>query len=223
MATLTHLDHRRGRSWYRAVADGGARSWVLDREALKGLRFLAEGDAHLPVPLGPNELSLLDEAERATARRRALVLLGQRARSTAELRRLLMAWPFNEASVDDAISWAAELGYLDDRALAQEMVALNFVRRPRGRRALLAEMESRGIAPEVGAGELEQHYPPAREQELAVELARRHAPSLKNLPMEQKVARLFGYLARRGFDEEAVRRAIVAALGPEARQWLEPA
>lgn len=219
---LTHLEHRRGRSWYRAVADGGARSWVLDREALRGLRFLAGGEAGLPVPLGPHELSLLEEAERATARRRVLVLLGQRARSAAELRRLLAAWPFSEASVEDAVAWAAELGYLDDRALAREMVALNYLRRPKGRRALLAEMEGRGIAPEVAADELEQHYPPGREQELAVELARRHAPSLKELPMEARVGRLFGYLARRGFDEEAVRRAVVAALGPEARQWLEP-
>ena len=219
---LTQLDHRRGRSWYRAVADGGARSWVLDREALRGLWFLAGGDASLPVPLGPTEVSLLDEAERATARRRALVLLGQRARSAAELRRLLLAWPFSEAAVDDALSWVAELGYLDDRALAEELVALNYVRRPRGRQALLAEMEGRGIAPDVAEDTVERHYPPDREQELAVQLAQRHAPSLTGLPMQTRVARLFGYLARRGFDEEAIRRAVVAALGPEARQWLEP-
>lgn len=220
--TLTHLDHRRGRSWYRALADGGQRGWVLDREALRSLRFLAEGEASLPIPLGPQEIALLDEAERATARRRALVLLGQRSRSAAELRRLLSAWPFSEAAVQDAMAWAAELGYVDDRALAQEMLALNEIRRPRGRRALQCEMESRGIDARVAAEELEQHLPPARERELAEQLARRHAPSLESLPMQTRVARLFSYLARRGFDEEAVRRAVVAALGPDARRWLDP-
>ena len=217
-----HLEHRRGRSWYRVVAADGSRSWVLDREALEGLRLFTGGPAGSPVHLEAHQLPLLDEAERATARRRALVLLGHRSRSVAELRRLLEAWPFSAAAVEDALAWAKELGYLDDRALAQEMVTLNLERRGRGRRALMAEMESRGIPPEVGAAEVARHFPPAREGELAAEVARRHAPFLQGLPLEQQVARLWRYLSRRGFDEEAVRRAVLSALGPEAGRWMDP-
>ncbi|MEW6047436.1 MAG: RecX family transcriptional regulator [Bacillota bacterium] len=218
---LTHLDHRRGRSWYRAVADGGARSWVLDREAVKGLRFLAGPNLGLPRPLGEAEQRLLDEAERASARRRALHLLAHRGRSVAELRRLLGTWPFNASAVEDAVQWAGELGYLDDRALARDIVGVSLARGGAGRQELVARIESRGVDREVAVEAVEEGYPQEEEQRKATELARRHVRSLEPLPSEQKVARLYRYLARRGFEDEVVRHALCAVLGPEARRWLE--
>jgi len=220
--TEVRLEHRRGRSWYRAVDAGSGRTWVLDRQALAGLRLLPlEPDAGL-AELTPEQLPLLDEAERATARRRALVLLGHRARSVAELRRLLSAWPFNPEAIEDAVNWAAELGYLDDRALAREMVALHLHRRTKGRRGVVAEIAQRGIAEDVAEQEVERHYPAAAEYEAALHLARRHACTLEGLPPDKRLARLWRYLERRGFDEETVRRAVREVLGPEASGWVEP-
>ncbi|NLG68167.1 MAG: regulatory protein RecX [Firmicutes bacterium] len=221
--SAVRLEHRRGRWWSRGVEAESGRGWGLDREALAGLRLLPlEPDAG-PVELAPEQLPLLDEAERAPARRRALVLLGHRARSVAELRRLLAAWPFNPEAVEDALGWVAQLGYLDDRALAQEMVALHLHRRTKGRRGVVAEMAERGIPADVATQEVERHYPAAAEYEVALELARRHARTLEGLPPERRLARLWRYLARRGFEEETVRRALREVLGPEASGGVEPA
>lgn len=194
---------------------------MLDREALNGVRFLADPHLKLPRPLTPAEAGLLDEAERASARRRALHLLAHRARSVAELRRLLQAWPFNAEAVDDAVQWAAALGYVDDRALAREMVEISLAHGGAGRRELVARIEGRGVDREVAVEAVEQAYPPEAERERATQCARRRLSSLEALPVQEKVARLYRYLARRGFEDEVVRGAILAVLGPEARQWLE--
>lgn len=208
---VERVEHRRGRSWWLVVGSAEAgRSWVVDRQALAELGFEGEGT-------GRPGCRDLDEAEHATARRRALVLLGHRARSEAELRRLLSLWPFQEDSIDDTMAWLRRLGYLDDPTLARDMVEARTVRAPVGREALMAEMQARGIDPAAARRALEESYPRDRERQAALDLARRRARVLAGLEPREQARRLWAFLARRGFDEETVREAVSAVTGdPDA-------
>lgn len=77
----------------------------------------------------------------------ALKLLSMRARSRRELARLLERRGFSRDDVTDAVAHLAELGYLDDRALAaaraQTLLAGRF-----GERAVLTRLTAAGISRE---------------------------------------------------------------------------
>ncbi|MBE3597712.1 MAG: regulatory protein RecX [Limnochordaceae bacterium] len=210
---IASLERRRGRSWYRLMA-ASQEAWVVDQEALEslGLTAWASQGAGKAAPEPPEiEPLLLEEAERATARRRAIRLLGQRARSEVEMRRLLGAWPFRPDTIEDTVRWVRALGYLDDTALAHDVVDLRVGRGAVGRKALLLEMERRGIDESVALRVVAEKYPREREQEAALRLAMRQLAHLQRLAPAQRAARLWGYLVRRGFDEELAREVAVRA------------
>lgn len=215
---LVAVESRRGRSWHRLVAQSGE-AWVVDRAALAALRFVPADPGALPVPLHAQERALLHEAERAAARRRVLSLLAQRARSRSELLRLVGLWPFRRDSVEDAVNWAAELGYVNDRELAAHMVA-RLRHSPVGREALLARMEERGIDPATARRAIAEEYPPEAEREHARRLARRRLTGLQSLQPLEQARRLASWLLGRGFDPVTVRQVVVELLGPRAADWL---
>ncbi len=215
---LVAIESRRGRSWHRLVAQSGD-AWVVDRAALAALGFVPSDTGALPVGLGAHQRALLDEAERATARRRVLVLLAQRARSRAELLRLMQLWPFRRESVEDAVNWAAELGYVNDRELAAQMAA-RLRGSPVGRPALLARMQQRGIDPGTAHQALAEEYPPEAEREQAHRAARRRLATLRDLEPPDQARRLASWLLGRGFELETVRQVVADLLGPGACRVL---
>lgn len=220
--TLTALERRRGRSWYRLVAASGA-SWVLDREALEQLGFVPDSTGAFPRPVTRPEVGLLEEAQQATARRRLVRLLAYRARSRQELRLLLGLWPFPQQCVEQALQWAASLGYVDDEALARQLVA-SAPQRPLGRTGWREHLRQRGIEPELAdraVAELDAGW----EREHARKLVAARLRSVAHLAPAQQAARLFGFLVRRGFDEEVARSVVREAVGelPEGQAGHEEA
>lgn len=209
---LAAVERRRGRSWYRLRAEDGE-GWVVDREALLALSFVPDDPGRLPVPLTATQRQLLHEAERATARRRVLALLAQRARSRRELERLVALWPFRPESVADALSWAAELGYVDDRELAGQIIAASR-HHPLGRAALVERLEQRGIDPDLARQAVQDEMPPELEREQASRLLRKRLAAMQGLPEPEQARRLWMMLVRRGFQEEVARAALAEVLGP---------
>lgn len=216
---LVAIERRRGRSWYRLRAEDGE-SWVVDREAMLTLAFVPEDPGKLPVPLTAGQRQLLEEAERATARRRVLTLLAHRARSRRELERLVGLWPFRRESVADALSWAAQLGYVDDRELAEQIIALSR-HHPVGRAGLIERLEQRGIDPDVARQAVQDEMPPEAEREQASRLLRKRLGALQSLPEPEKARRLWTLLLRRGFEAEVARAALAEVLGPQGVRSIE--
>ena len=106
----------------------------------------------------------------------------------------------------------AEVGLVDDEAFARAFVASRQRSRPRGRRALEAELFRKGVAREIADRVLAD----LAEEEDPVEAARRAvAPKLRGLsgrPAEEVRRKAEQFLLRRGFSYSTAREAL-AGLG----------
>lgn len=151
-----------------------------------------------------------------TAKQSALTLLATRARARHELSDRLRRKGFAPAAVDYALDEVDRLGILDDRAFAEAWVRDRLRARPRGSRALLAELARKGVARETARQAVEQVL--ADEGTDETTLCRR--ATAKWLRTKDGVSagdgderrrlerRLAGFLTRRGFATAAIRTAL---------------
>ena len=154
----------------------------------------------------------------------ALRFLEARQRSTAEVRRRLTAAGYREELVAGAIDRLIELRMLDDKAFAQAWVESRDRARPRGERALRAELAQKGIDRKVAddvlgerrdggstgeAGEAGDQDGADPDAVAAARLLERHSRALARVvdPRARR-QRAYALLARNGFDSETAVEAI---------------
>ena len=186
-----------------ALSDG--REFVFSDEACERAGIVA-GDAATP-----EVLAALDVAEqRVKAHEAALRLLAHRARSERELRTRLGMRGIEPAAIDDEIVRLRAAGLLNDERFAEAWVEDRQRFAPRGRRMLRYELLGRGIEPSTvdsATGEVD-------DAEIARELAMNKAKRPSTETYEEFLARVGGFLRRRGFD--------YAIAGKAARDaWIE--
>jgi regulatory protein len=179
----------------------------LDAETVlrEGLRTGDPVDAQLR--------SVLEEAGlRWSTREAALRLLAHRARSRRELETRLRRKDFPGRLIREVADELTHLGYLDDAAFARAWVADRLRLRPRGRRALAAELRKKGVAGALIEAALDDAFREegASELQIARDLAdgwlrRQPAGVARDLlsderaPEAEKARRRFqGFMARRG-------------------------
>jgi regulatory protein len=149
------------------------------------------------------------------ARGYALALLAGRAYGARELRSRLVRRGYDDAETDRAIDALEQVGLVDDLAFARQ-----FAR---------SRLESGGVAPTRVQLELSRRGVPLAIAESAIadvladeaidvrarldQLARRRAALVAGLSPSTKRRRLFAFLARRGYDVDAINRAVASALG----------
>ncbi len=146
--------------------------------------------------------TLVGTEEREAAMAAALRLLGQRARSVAELRTRLLRRDYSPAVVERVVARLKELRYLDDAAFAQRWVETRQRTSPRGAALLQRELLQHGIADHVA----EQAVASAAGDSYA-QASRAAAPRLARLAradFETFARRLGGFLTRRGFPASVV-------------------
>jgi regulatory protein len=157
---------------------------------------------------------MLEEVRRAQARHRALEsalrLLSYRPRSEAEIRTRLQRAGLPEDAAEETVERLRGAGLIDDESFARDWVDGRQGHSPRGRRLLASELRSRGIDRRI----LEGAVAGVDDFESAYRAAERRAAGLKSLPYQQFRQRLSGFLLRRGFDYETVRKTV-------ARLWEE--
>ncbi|MDY6050570.1 MAG: regulatory protein RecX [Corynebacterium sp.] len=159
-------------------------------------------------------------------RNRALTLLEQRPRSTAELTQRLLAAEYPRALVEEVIGDLTRVGMLDDERFAREWVRQRAVARKKSARALDAELRDKGIAEDLRRRALEQLT--AADAAVTVrQLCAKKARQLRTIPTtwqekQKALAKIAGMPARRGFPPDLcmnlAREALaarVAELGPE--------
>jgi regulatory protein len=174
--------------------------------------------------LAPEQVDELQAEEAASrVREAALRLLAHRARSTLELRRRLERQGVPGPLVTRTLEWLDELGYLDDRAFAEAWVRDRVRSRPRGRRALLQELRQKGVDESVGLAAMAVVLEAEGTDEAALAIgvartwARKNASAMARARRSDEDRqgvrrRLYGHLARRGFDAAAVAAAVAGVL-----------
>lgn len=145
-----------------------------------------------------------DDLKRATMA--ALRLIAYRPRSRGELQTGLRERGFSTEAQEAAISRMADLGYLNDEAFAERWVESRLAHKPRSSRMLANELRQKGIDQETIDATLESTK--IDEVGDALELARKKAGSLGALDPQARTRRLTGFLARRGYGFDVIRRVI---------------
>jgi SOS response regulatory protein OraA/RecX len=156
---------------------------------------------------GPEDL----EAQQRRAENVSLHALSRRGVSSHEMEKLLLSRDLDESVVADEIARLERVGLLDDTELAATLIRSKQERKGLGRGAVTSELRARGIDPSI-IDEALSDTDDDEEQERADEWARKRAGSLRGLDRETAERRLNGYLMRRGYRSEVVRRAIEKAL-----------
>lgn len=157
----------------------------------------------------------------AGARLAAARLLRVRSRSSAELRERLSA-RYPKDAVDKAVDGLVLAGAIDDARLADQLAEQYGELRPHAREAIREKLERARLGSELLEDALDAHAPQAGEDDRALDAARAQLRRLRALALSPEATRrrLFGVLARRGFDAETAAEAVERALGP-AEEGLE--
>lgn len=199
----------RGRQRVIELNDG--REFLFSAEAVERVGGLREGE-----PIEEALLKALDEAEtRVNAHEAALRLLAHRPRSEKEMKTRLAMRGFPPEAIDGEVERLRTAGLLDDSKFAAAWVEDRKRLSPRGKRMMQYELLGRGIDPESAARATEE----IDDRGLALDLARQRARRASRASYEAFVAKVGGFLRRRGFDYEvtsSVTRTVWEEGDPEA-------
>jgi regulatory protein len=165
--------------------------------------------------------TLLDLDADVRVREAALSLLSHRARTRQELARKLRTKGFGAERVDTCLARLEEKGLLNDAAVAAALVRDRLRHRPRGAARLVSELRAKGIDRGVASDTITRVFADEEVTDVALAreaasdwLARQGAPVRAALgggssPERDKARRrLYGYLARRGFQGDALTAAM---------------
>jgi regulatory protein len=146
---------------------------------------------------------------------RALDMLEARARAVTELRRLLIKKGEPAADVDAAIERLRANGLLDDANFARQLARSKALGAGLSRRRIQQELVKRGVAREISDEAIAEVYEDeAVDEGAAIErVARKKLRLLANADAATAKRRLYGYLARRGYDADAIARVLSRLVG----------
>lgn len=142
------------------------------------------------------------------ARAYALRLLAQRSYPVAGLRRKLLAKEFSAEDTDAVISRLVESGLLNDATFAAAYARAKLSSSSASPRRVRQHLARKGIPSGIADSAVENVI---REEEIDVEatlerVARKKVASFGDLEAHVKKRRLLGFLARRGYDLDDIRR-----------------
>ena len=145
------------------------------------------------------------EAEASRTYDRAIAMLAARGRASGELRRLLVRKGEAPQTVDLVVARLTTAGFLDDSAFARQ-----FTRYRAGsglsRRRIERELRRRGIERTTATAAIEETFAEEGVDEMAAieTAARKKLRTMSLLDGPTTRGRLYGFLARRGFDADAI-------------------
>jgi regulatory protein len=185
----------------------GRVSVFVDGEFAAGMSADAARDLGLQVgrELAEGELERLAfAAEVDGAYTRALTYLRPRRRSRCELERRLRRYGYGDEVVEGAVRLLAQRGLVDDRAFADAWVRDRVRLKPKGRRALRAELAAKGVPREDAEAALAENVEEP-EEVLARRAVGPRIAALRARGEERGRAAAMSFLARRGFAASVAR------------------
>jgi regulatory protein len=170
-----------------------------------------------------DETVLVDDAAESApvgaAHHVSISALSRRGLSRRETERHLRDRGFEDDEIAAEVTRLERDGYLDDIALAQNLVGTLQERKGLGRSAIAAELTRRLLAPAAIEYALDL-IDTGDELSRAREVALKRAGQLRNLDREVAVRRLSAFLARRGYGGSTIRAAVDQALPVTARRGV---
>jgi regulatory protein len=141
---------------------------------------------------------------------RALDMLEARARAVEELRRLLIKKGEPQPDVDEAIERLRAAGLLDDANFAQQLARSKAVGAGLSRRRIQQELTKRGVARSTADRAVEQVFgDEGIDEDASIErVARKKLRTLAKVDEGTRKRRLYGFLARRGYDNDDIQRIL---------------
>lgn len=147
--------------------------------------------------------------ERGSARRDAMNMLGRRPFSSGELRDRLIRREYSAAIVDRVLASLEADGWIDDAEFARAVARSLCERKPAAERLIVTTLVKR-LIPEKAALQAAREVLNGREAlDEARQLIVTRARTMKGLNAATQTRRLAGALARRGYDEETIRAALL--------------
>ena len=138
----------------------------------------------------------------AKARDYAFLLLKFRLRSENELVQRLKKKKFSEETAKEVAAFLKEKRFIDDNAFAKAWVSSR-LKRPLGLRKIRQELRQKGIDQEIIETEIDK-VKDYSETQIVLDLARARLSRLKGIEPVKAEARVYAYLARRGFSPETI-------------------
>lgn len=150
------------------------------------------------------------DAQRRDAYDRLVRRLRRRALSESEAARELTADGMTREAAAEIVAHLKDRGWLDDAALAEQIIHASVTRRGEGRRAIAMSLTKRGIPREIA--DLALADLPDDDRDRAVAFAVGKAKSVRGLPRDAALRRLAGQLQRRGYPGSVALAAANEAL-----------
>ncbi|MDE0011238.1 MAG: regulatory protein RecX [Candidatus Poribacteria bacterium] len=114
---------------------------------------------------------------------------------------------FSEKAIGAAIEELIDSGQIRDRKYAENWVVRRQKSNPRGKTLLKRELLDKGVDRET-AEQVVAQVETENEANLALQIAQKRVKQYRQLPVHVAKRRLHGFLARRGFESEIVRRVL---------------
>lgn len=169
----------------------------LDEEFAFGLSRYAAAWLQLGQELSPEKIKELQDVDaQEVAYQRALNFISYRPRSEAEVRKNLKKHDTPEEVIPEVLDRLRRIGLVDDVQFAQTWVENRSTFRPRGRRALVAELRQKGIGDEA----IDEALFDLDEDSLAYQAALKQSRKYKGLDWQNFRQKMSAFLARRGFN-----------------------
>jgi regulatory protein len=144
-----------------------------------------------------------------------LRLLTLAPRSRAQLADALRKKDIPDDAAEAVLSRFEDVGLIDDAAFARAWVESRHHSRGLAGRALSAELKQRGVAPDEIKAALDEGLSPEDELAAARRLVAAKLPGTRGQPAPQRMRRLAGQLARKGYPAGLAFRVIREALEGE--------
>lgn len=196
-----------GSDWHRTWRDeprGGRASGA-------SLSRLGDDEASGEGSTVDDETDAIDASGGVEAAEAALLRkLRARSLSVQEARTALGGRGLSREQIDEILAETVRLGYLDDRALAEQLVHAGQDRRGQGRQAIGQTLAKRGVPRDVADAVLAEL--PDDDMERALEFARRKAGGIGGRDAQAELRRLAGQLSRRGYPSHVALSAARQAL-----------
>lgn len=157
----------------------------------------------------------VDDNPEARARQVCLTLLTLAPRTRAQLATALRKRGIPDEVADEVLARFQGVGLIDDAAFARSWVESRHYSRGLAGRALSAELRQRGVAADEIRAAIDEQLSPDAEIDAARRLVERRLAGTRSLPAEQRIRRLAGMLARKGYPPGLAYRVIREALEAE--------
>jgi regulatory protein len=177
----------------------------LDDEFAFGLSRYAAAWLQVGQQLSPEKIKELQEVDKQeVAYQRALNYISYRPRSEAEVRKNLEKHDTPEEVVEEVLELLRRSELVDDTKFAQTWVENRSAFRPRGKRALAAELRQKGIGDET----IDEALVALNEDNLAYQAALKQTRKYESLEWQDFRQKMSAFLARRGFGYEVVKPVV---------------